>query len=163
MQRAMLVVTMILWVVPGAEAQTARSFEELRRLAPVGETVYLVDAAGAERKARIFDISGSSLELTIDGARLVLRPADVTRVERRRKDSVWNGVLMGAGAGALIGFAGGRRLDSPSCPGAGPECGQGAIIGATGGALWGALGGWVVDALVRKREVVYAAPGATPY
>jgi len=79
----------------------------------------------------------------------------VKRIERRRRDPVWNGVLIGAGAGALAGFGFGRSLDSPTCPRSGTECGQGAMIGTAGGAFWGAIGGWITDALIRKRETIY--------
>jgi hypothetical protein len=68
-------------------------------------------------------------------------------------------LLIGAAAGALVGYAAGGRLDSPQCPGA-SECGQGRILGTISGAFWGAATGWIVDALVRKREVLYVAPGA---
>jgi hypothetical protein len=79
----------------------------------------------------------------------------VKRIERRRRDSVRNGVLIGAGAGALAGFGFGKSLDSPTCPRSGSECGQGAMIGTVGGAFWGAIGGWITDALIRKRETIY--------
>jgi hypothetical protein len=81
----------------------------------------------------------------------------VKRIERVRRDSVWNGVLIGAGAGALAGFGLGRSLDSPACPRTGIECGQGAMVGAVGGAFWGAIGGWITDALIRKRETMSPA------
>jgi hypothetical protein len=84
----------------------------------------------------------------------------VKRIERVRRDSVWNGVLIGAGAGALAGFGLGRSLDSPACPRPGIECGQGAMVGAVGGAFWGAIGGWITDALIRKRECVSPAQTA---
>jgi hypothetical protein len=86
--------------------------------------------------------------------------APVRRIERRRRDSVWNGVLIGAGAGALAGFGLGRSLDSPGCPRSGSECGQGATVGTIGGAFWGAIGGWITDALIRKRETVYVVQGS---
>jgi hypothetical protein len=34
------------------------------------------------------------------------------------------------------------------------------MIGAFGGAFWGAIGGWIADAVIRKRETIYVAPGA---
>lgn len=76
-----------------------------------------------------------------------------------RADPVLNGVLIGAGAGALAGYGLGKSMDSPNCSGA-VECGQGAIVGAVGGAVWGAAGGWLADALIRKRETIYLAPGS---
>jgi|SoiMethySBSTD1v2_1073268.scaffolds.fasta_scaffold41756_1 hypothetical protein len=80
--------------------------------------------------------------------------ASATRTGRPRRDSVWNGVLIGAGVGALAGFGLGRSLDSPACPRSGIECGQGAIVGTVGGAFWGAIGGWITDALIHDRETI---------
>jgi hypothetical protein len=91
---------------------------------------------------------------SIVDARLEPNASPVRRIERRRRDSVWNGVLIGAGAGALAGFGLGRSLDSPGCPLAGSECGQGAMVGTVGGAFWGAIGGWITDALIRKKETI---------
>jgi hypothetical protein len=66
------------------------------------------------------------------------------------KHSVWTGVLIGAAAGGAVGFAVGRRLDSPVCPRPGVECGQGAVVGTATGALWGAGGGWLASVLIRR-------------
>ena len=87
--------------------------------------------------------------------------ASAKRTGPPHRDSVWNGVLIGAGVGALAGFGLGRSLDSPSCPRSGIECGQGAIVGTVGGAFWGAIGGWIIDALIHDRETI-ASPQKRP-
>ena len=156
MRRVVMVIAVVLWIPLSVMAQTAGSFEELRRLTDVGETVYILDTTGAEAKARIFTVSDTTLTLVVEGMRRELREADVRRIERRRKDSIQNGVLIGAAAGGLLGFLHGKRFDSPSCPSAGSECGQGAGLGLAGGAFWGGVTGWIADVLVRKREVIYA-------
>ena len=138
---------------------TVATFEELQRSATPGDTVYVVDLAGRETRGRLVMLSRNSLTLDADGSRQRLAAADVGRVDRRLKDSVLNGALIGAGAGALAGYGLGRSMDSPNCQGA-VECGQGALVGAVGGAVWGAVGGWLVDALTRKRETIYLAPGS---
>lgn len=159
MRRACTAMMMVMWFASVAAAeQTARSFGELERFTDVGDTIFVVDTTGAEAKARIFDVSDIALRVTIDGAHRELKPADVRRIERHRRDSVLNGVLIGAGAGAVLGFVQGRRRDSPSCPRPGIECGQGAILGTVSGAFWGGVGGWIVDALHVTREVIYVAP-----
>jgi hypothetical protein len=61
----------------------------------------------------------------------------------------------------VLGFLVGRTTDSPSCrlvPHPPIECGQGALLGTIGGAFWGGVAGWITDALIPKREVVYLAP-----
>jgi hypothetical protein len=136
------------------------SFEELELLANVGETVNVVDALGRETRGRVATLSGVVLTLSVDATRREFAEADVRRIDRRRRDSIWNGLLIGAGAGALVGFTRGRSLDSDGCPRSGIECGQGAVIGTVSGALWGAVGGWIADALTRKRETIYVVHGS---
>jgi hypothetical protein len=161
----------LLWAVGAAIAQpldaprrlstspAAATFEELQRSATPGEMVYVVDFAGRETRGRLVMLSGGSITLDADGSRQRLSAAAVDRIERRRRDSVLNGVLIGAGAGALAGYGLGKSIDSPNCSGP-VECGQGAMVGAVGGAVWGAVGGWLADALIRKRETIYLAPGS---
>jgi hypothetical protein len=127
---------------PAAVPATA-TFEELQRRATVGETPYVLDLAGQETR----------------GFSRTVGATDIGRIERQRKDSVLNGVLIGAGTGALAGYGLGKSMDSPNCSGA-VECGQGAIVGAVGGAVWGAVGGWLVDVLIRKRETIHLPPGS---
>jgi len=141
-----------------ATSATAQSFAALEDQAALGTTLYVTDTAGEETRGRIVKLSDLSLTLQVDGTRQQFAMADIARVERRKRDSVRNGVLIGAAAGALAGFTLGKSMDSPGCPRRGSECGQGAVVGTVGGAFWGAVGGWIVDALVRSRESVYVAP-----
>ncbi len=140
-----------------ATTATAQSFAALEKQTTPGSTVYVVDNAGEETKGRIVKLSDLSLTLQVHGTLQQFALADVARVERQKRDPVRNGVLIGAAVGALAGFTMGRSADSPSCPLSGSECGQGAVVGTVGGAFWGAIGGWIVDALVRTRESVYVA------
>ena len=159
MRRACVAILTVLWLAPVAAAEQAvGSFEELKLVTKAGEPVYVIDSSGAEAKARIFEVSDRALTLIFDGVRRDFREADIRRIDRLRRDPVRNGVLIGAAAGALVGFVQGRRLDGPSCPRSGIECGQGAIIGVAAGALWGSVGGWIVDAIIPTREVIYVAP-----
>jgi hypothetical protein len=140
--------------------QAAGSFQELRRVIVVGDTVYIIDSAGRETRGRVATLSDIALTIAVDDTRREFDATSVARIDRRRRDSVRNGLLIGAGAGALLGFGLGRKADSPGCPRAGIECGQGAMIGTVGGAFWGAAGGWIVDTLIRRREVVYSPAGS---
>ena len=162
MIRNTTVTTAICLCLAGAAAaqEPVPSFDELRSRIAVGETVYVVEASSDHVKGRVATLSDVSLTLTVDGIPRQFAPAEVNRIERRRRDSVKNGVLIGAGVGALVGIGAGRSADSPACPRPGIECGQGSALGMVAGALWGAVGGWIADALIRAREVVYLNPGA---
>ena len=142
--------------VPSGQ-QPVSSFEELKSRISPGETVIVLDAAGREIRGRAASLSDASLTVTFDTTRRQFDAADVRRIDRQRRDSVRNGVLIGAAAGALAGFAMGKSLDSPDCART-STCGEGPMIGAFGGAFWGALGGWIADAVMRKRETIYVGP-----
>lgn len=133
----------------------ARSFQELLRRVEIGDLVFVVDQFGVETKGKLGAVSSGSIALTVDGTRREFVDSTVTRIDRRRRDSVRNGLVIGFGSGALVGFLAGRAADSPTCPLPGIECGQGAVLGTIGGALWGGIGGWLIDAMHRSREVIY--------
>lgn len=141
-------------------AQTvARSFAELEVRVKTGDTVYVVDGSGRDTKGRIELLSAASIQLTLDGRRREFLETDVTRVERRgRRDSIRNGLLIGLGTGAALGFLAGRGVDESPCP-PNTGCGEAELLGTFGGAFWGGVVGWITDALIRPREVVYLAPG----
>jgi hypothetical protein len=139
-----------------SEAQLpAQTFAELGAWLVPGETLSVIDATGQEATGRLANVLDSALLLTIDGTGREFKADAIRQVDRRRRDPVRNGILIGLGAGALAGYAIGRTADSPSCPRAGIECGQGAMVGTVSGALWGAVGGWITDLLIRKRETIY--------
>jgi len=100
---ALGVVVTLLWS-PGAHAQSiASSFDELRQLVKVGETVVVTGADGRETKGRIEGLTASTLVVRAPELR-AFAEGDVTRI--RRSDSVWNGALIGAGAGGAIALWG---------------------------------------------------------
>jgi ElaB/YqjD/DUF883 family membrane-anchored ribosome-binding protein len=108
--------------------------------------------AGLIREFKLHDVR----EKEVAGAETVqlAATASAKTTGRPHRDSVWNGVLIGAGVGALAGFGLGRSFDSPACPRSGIECGQGAFVGTVGGAFWGAISGWIADALIHDREAI---------
>lgn len=152
---ALTIVTYLCLAGAAAAQEPVRSFDELKTRIAIGETVYVVDASGHDTKGRLARLSDTSLTVVVDGTPREFVVDDVIRIERRHRDSVKNGVLIGAGTGAVVGFGAGRSADSPACPRPGIECGQGSAIGMVTGALWGAVGGWIADTLIRSREVVY--------
>lgn len=136
--------------------QSMPSLQELRNFVRPGETIYVVDAQGEETKGRLLNILDGSITLAVDGTRRDFSAEFIRQIDRTRRDSVKNGVLIGLATGAMAGYSIGRRWDSPTCPRAGIECGQGGTTGAFGGAFWGAIGGWITDALIRTRETIFA-------
>jgi hypothetical protein len=154
---AFSVCTVLFTLVPlAASAQPpARSFQELPGRVQIGDLVFVIDESGVETKGKVGMISSGAIALTLDGIRRDFVDGTVRRIEKGRQDSVRNGLLIGIGGGALVGFLAGRTADSRACPRAGIECGQGAVLGTIGGAFWGGVGGWLLDAMHRGREVVY--------
>jgi hypothetical protein len=154
----LLVAAMSWWAAEAAGQSAihapARSFEELRATVASGDRVIVVDRSGEETRGLVASISDLAVTLTFDGEHRDFREEAVQRIDRERRDPVSNGLLIGGGAGAVLGFGVGRRLDSQPCR-PGIECGQGAALGTMTGVMWGAAVGWVVDALHHKREVIY--------
>ena len=165
---ALLVSVPLLVTAPQASAQVvATSFEELRPLVKTGDTIYVTDPSGRKTKGRLGELSASSLELLIrktgpDGRETFVPQArlserDVKQILLERRDSLWNGMLIGlaVGAGPLLlaeaAIGGSCTYDSTGCLHyialyiTGP-------IGAGIGAL--------IDAPMKKRTTVYyQAPG----
>jgi hypothetical protein len=139
-----------------AAGQPAPTFQDLRNFVRPGETLRVFDAQGNDTKGRLMNIRDDAITLAVDGMRRDFSADAVAQIERTRRDPVKDGVLKGLAAGAVVGYALGRRADSPACYRRDIECGQAAVIGAYGGAFWGAIFGWIVDATHRTRETIFA-------
>jgi hypothetical protein len=77
---------------------------------------------------------------------------DIDRVEKR--DPVWNGVLIGGAVGAGLGLV--ALLGNSGCPNNDRGCESEAAALPVGGALYGALIGWGLDALVKGRRTIFS-------
>lgn len=82
--------------------------------------------------------------------------SDIRKVERR--DSLWNGVAIGAGVGAATGLA--ASLDDDTCPDNSRGCESLEVPLSVVGALYGALIGWGIDALIKGRTTTYDSGNA---
>jgi hypothetical protein len=103
----------ILWLTSAADAQQlVETLDAPPLRGIVGETVSVLDATGGETRGRIFAISDRAIALTVGDRRHVLDSALVRRIERRRSDSVWNGVLVGTVGGAFWGAFSGWIVDA---------------------------------------------------
>jgi len=140
---------------PNRAEQPARSYEDVQGLLLSGDTVHVFDDKGTGTEGRVASIRDGVLNLTVDSTRQAFAFDTIVQIDRTRRDPVHDGVLKGLAIGAVAGYVLGRRADSPACARRGIECGQGAVIGSYGGGFWGAIGGWIADAVTRKRETVY--------
>ena len=102
--------------VAGSATRPPCSFGGLPLRIGPGEPVHVVDVSGRKTRGRVMTLWDAILTVRVDDVRHEFRAADVVQVDRRRRDPVWNGVLIGAAARALLGFGVGRSIDSPSCP-----------------------------------------------
>jgi hypothetical protein len=141
------------WLPSDAWAQTvATSFAELQPLVKVGEQVVVTDANGLRTKGRISDLSPSTLVI-LTPQQKSFSESGVTAI--RRTDSVWNGALIGLGAGgalALAGFA--ATGDSDAWYGW-------AYVGSWLVPSAGMALGWAVDAGTVPAPVYLSAPGVS--
>ena len=130
----------------GQHVGHAQSFEQLQVLIGRGDTISLREASGEEFAARVVDLTPTELIVIADGHRRAFHADDVIRISQRRRDSLANGTWLGFGIGAGVGAVA-VAVD---------EGGAGwAVVGA---AFYGAFGagiGVAVDALVRRRQVIY--------
>ena len=133
-------------------AQTAPAQEaDLERVLVPGNTVWLTDATGLEKRARIVSVAdGMVTTENTDNARDSLRLADIMRVRIRKADSVLNGALIGAGSAVASGlFVCTRAEPWANCR---DDVGSIVAIGGLGAAV-----GAAVDALLRDRHTIFEA------
>ena len=127
---------------PSSEASVLESV-----LTP-GTTVWISDADGRERRARIVGMTGGVVSAVTDGERRDIPVGQITRVRARRSDSLLNGALIGAAAGVASGLALCRLTETwENCSDdAGPMVAAGAL---------GAGIGIGIDTLIRGRRTIY--------
>ena len=83
------------------EAQgVASSFDQLTVLVKPGDKISVVDVTGREAGGRIGTLSRDALTLVTEAGPRVLGEGDVAQIRQRRDDSLKNGAIIGAVAGA---------------------------------------------------------------
>src|SRR5262245_473689 len=133
----------------GAE-QVVSSLEELKLLEGTKSQVTVTDGNGQEWRGTVASASETRLSLRIAGEVHQFSVGDVRSVRVRRKDSLVNGVLIGAAVGGALTsllFLDNECRDDPAC--------YAAVAVYTG---IGALAGLSIDALIHRDDVVYTAP-----
>ena len=99
-----------------AAAQTAvQSFADLQPILAAGQKIVVIGVDGRKTRGTVVSLAGGQLEISEPRAfrraeRRVIGEDSIRRIDRQ--DSDWNGILIGAGAGAL-GILGLLRL--PAC------------------------------------------------
>jgi len=136
----------------GAFAQEpATSLDQLKLTLEKGDKVTVVDSSGRSIKGRIENIAPDALDVTAEGKLRSFRVDDLSRITRRKADSVLNGTLIGAGVGfgaSLPLFLALAEHDE-----------KGWAVGYAG--MWGLIGagiGAIVDVAVREKQTVYFRP-----
>jgi hypothetical protein len=133
-----------------ARVTQARSFEQLQVFVADGDTVSVREATGKEFSARVAGISATELVVMVDGQRRAFHPDDAIRIRQRRGDSLANGTWWGFGIGAGAGLLAVAADDSGLANNAGWAVVVAAVYGGIGAGI-----GVCVDALIRKREIIY--------
>lgn len=135
------------------------TFPDLPSRIKPGQTVYVIDSKGVETRGKLLALSAS--ELSVRSEQNVRRFAAVdVRQLQRYGDSLWNGAIIGAAIsvpGAM--FADPRYVPCDDNPARGCTDSEGGSRALVVGV--GALAGAGIDALIKRRQPVYVAPGAT--
>jgi hypothetical protein len=153
-------VTTWLWVaalsVPAtslAQSKTAQMGAELSRTVRPGDEIFVTDRTGVQTGGRVLHLSPEELTLLVDKQERVIPSSGIGRIEKR--DSFWNGMLIGAVPAALIGAG----VAGFECS---PHCSRDVPLGML---VYGAIGtgiGALIDASVRGYAVVDGPPLGPP-
>ena len=136
---------------PQAAAQppaTTSTWAALADRLPVGDYVYVTDAAGTTTAGTLTAVTGEALELNVGASIRSLAAAHVRRIQSRQADSPLNGILIGAGVGAIPGIYW-LVADPNECTGLCPEEWAAIAVGAVVGGL--------IDRAATRKVTVYEA------
>lgn len=128
-------------------------------LAVESSKVSVLDDTGVETSGKLLRLDTDALVLLVGKTERRFEAARVKRIDKRG-DSLRNGVIIGAIAGAAVGLLGAGLAD---CPGASPSGGcpgfrtAGVLVS---GAFYAGVGAFI-DARVAGRTTVYEAPGTS--
>ena len=134
--------------LPPALGQTTGSWIELKDAIKEGDAVVVLAQDGRRFRGDILQISDTTLSLRVGSLNEVFPIARVREVSERRRDRVWNGLLIGAAAGALGGLIPDHLDDCEEC--------HDSLYGSI---AVGASAGLIIDALIRAQTLVYRASG----
>jgi len=145
-------------VTQTAAAQgVAGSFEQVQVLVKPGDVVTVTDAAGKVTKGKIAELSGSTLALLAGDTRLEMRESDVMTIKQLYTDSLADGAIWGAVGGAAYVAAMAVVFSEDSDEWTFSDVAV--VLGIYAGIGTGI--GVGIDALIRKKHVIYQQPPIT--
>ena len=140
-------------VLPAVTSAQGPISPELGGKVQSGDKIFVTDRQGRQTGGRFLRASVEELVLG-EGAHEIMIPlSTIGRVEKR--DSVWNGMLIGAAPSALVGMG----AAGASCS---PHCGRDVTVGAL---VFGGIGagiGALVDSTIPGYSIVDGPPLASP-
>ena len=151
--KGLIVVASVAGRPPNALAQpsdqdVASSLTVVKGQLQAGEVVYVTDAAGTTMKGELIRITDNAIEVRVNHTAKIIGAPEVTRIQAQKLDSPLNGVLIGAGIGAIPGIYW-LLADPNECTGL---CAEDYVaIGV------GALVGGLIDRAIKKKLTVYDA------
>ena len=131
----------------------ANSFEQIRMIARLGDTVAVTDRSGRKVKGKLADLSDSSLAILSGTIRREFKETDVMTLSQRQNGSPGTGAKWGLAIGGGIGLLG---IATGGCE---YECGYLAL----GAAFYAGVGAGIgagIGALTHSDHVIYSRPGS---
>ena len=136
-----------------AQDLTAGSFDQLRLIARLGDTVTVTDPSGATRTGKLASLSPSELTLIVGHSRRDFIEDEVRTITRHGHGDLAKGARWGFAIGGGIGLLSGLSLASDCY-----SCGTWAAVFAATYASLGAGLGVGVAAITPTRSVIYSRP-----
>lgn len=117
----------------------------------LGKPVFLTTQSGERVEGVTGQITPEAIVVSTPAGIREVRYRELRRAQKR--DALWTGAAIGAATGAALGIAAVANSDCGSSTQCGAE--EGGVV--MGGALYGALIGWGLDALVKGKTTVFEA------
>ena len=114
----------------------------------IGQRLEVTDEGGRVVTGQLIRVSEASLVLKIDRIEAELESLRIRAINRWRKDSVANGILIGTGLGFAIPALIAAAVDTG-------EPGEAAALLIPPGVTIGLAVGWIVDALHQKKVPIF--------
>jgi hypothetical protein len=157
----LLAIGMVMTVASGAalaqgvqqRPESASGLAQIRERVPRGSVLVVSDKSGVVVTGTLAAAADDALELEVLGDRRRFTADVIERVQWQRADSLLNGVLIGAGIGAIHGIYW-LAADPNECRGL---CSEDYVAIAAGGAI-----GALVDRAFHGLVTVYSAGAANP-
>jgi hypothetical protein len=145
----------VLLLPMAAQAQeVASSLDQLRVLVRPGDNLTVTDAAGAELRGKVFELSSTSLVIQTRGQRHEFLGDDIRRITQPRHADLGTGARWGFGVGASFGV-----LMMATMYGECRGCAAWAIANTVAVGGVGAAVGVGIAASITDQRLIYARPG----